>query len=206
MWSRQCRPAWPASITSASADGAAPEPRSTVLLHLLAVFAIGFAAAGFVLLAYRLRGKRAPGVAFLTAAGAAMLGYGIWSEYTWFSRTRSALPDAVVVIEDFKVRSPLQPWTYLLPRVSRFIAVDTRQLQTNPDLPGYVLTQLILVERFEPTRTVAQIIDCRDARATGVPPDADFTAAGLPADAQWRPLAVDGPLYSAVCSGGPRGG
>ena len=57
------------------------------MLHLIAVFAMAFAAAGFVLLAYRLRGKKPPRYLIPLAAGLAMIGYALWSDYSWAPRT-----------------------------------------------------------------------------------------------------------------------
>lgn len=172
------------------------------MFHLIAVFAVGFAAAGFLMLGARLTGRRAGKGLILVAAGVAMISYAIWSEYSWYSRTRDGLPARVQVVETFDVRSPLQPWTYLIPRTNRFVAVDTGAIRTNPAMPEGRMLELILVERLEPTRTVPLLIDCKGARQTEIAAGGDFTDNGLPKDPNWRPLPTAGPLYGLVCAGG----
>jgi hypothetical protein len=60
-----------------------------MFLELIAAFAAAFVAAGIVLAVNMATGGRLPRWAMPVAAGAAMLGYAVWSEYSWFARTRS---------------------------------------------------------------------------------------------------------------------
>jgi Zn-dependent protease with chaperone function len=172
------------------------------MLNLLATFAVAFCAAGFVFLAYRVRRRTPPKFMIPLAAGVAMLAYSIWSEYTWASRTIAALPKSVVVIEEFPYQAIWQPWTFLVPRVNRLIAIDRAQLQHNEHLPGYILCDLLLVARFEPARSVAEMVDCTQARRTLVVPSQGFADDGLPKDADWQPLARDSRYFQAVCGNG----
>ena len=171
------------------------------MLHLIAVFAIGFAAAGFVLLAYRLRGKKPPRYLIPLAAGLAMVGYALWSDYSWASRTIAGLPDHVMVVKRIPSSAPWKPWTYLFPQVDRFIAVDSAEIRRNDRLPGLVLAEVILVTRLEPAVTTRQLFDCAKARRTDVVESGDFTDQGLPMNPDWVPIERDDALYSAVCQG-----
>jgi len=177
------------------------------MFRLIAVFAIGFSAAGLVLLAFRAFGRRAPKTVYLTAAGMAMLGYAIWDEYTWEARTRAVLPERIEIVDALPARTPFQPWTYFFPRVNRLVAVDPARAHPHPKLADHVVVEVLLIERLEPTRTVAWIVDCANGRLTtlagaGAGAGAGAAETGLPADPAWRPVARDGRLFAMAC--GPR--
>ena len=170
-----------------------------MLLHLIAVFAMGFAAAGFVLLAYRLRGGKPPRYMIPLAAGLAMIGYALWSDYSWASRTIAALPDHVTVVKRVPASAPWKPWTYLFPQIDRFIALDTAETRRNERLPGYVLAQVLLVARQAQAVTTTQLFDCEGARRSDVRRDTDFTEEGLPVNPDWVPVEPTDELYREVC-------
>ena len=169
------------------------------MFHLLATFAIGAAAAGFVWLVFRTVRRKAPRYLIPLAAGAAMLAYNIWSEYTWYGRTVAGLPDHVVVVNAIPYESGWQPWTLVFPRVNRLVAIDTTQTRKNDKLPGFILAELVLAQRHDPTVTVLQMYDCNQARRTDVATAGGFDEDGLPLGADWLPVDVDSPLFSAVC-------
>lgn len=171
------------------------------MLHLIAVFAMGFAAAGFVLLAYRLRSKKPPRYLIPLAAGLAMIGYALWSDYSWAPRTIAGLPDHVAVVKRIPSSAPWKPWTYLFPQIDRFIAVDNAQTRRNDRLPGLVLAEVILVARLEPAVTTRQLFDCAQARRTDVIASDEFTEEGLPMNPDWVHLEPTDELYKAVCQG-----
>ena len=169
------------------------------MFHLIAVFAVAVCAAGFILLGYRIRGRKPPKFLVPLAAGGAMLAYAIYSEYSWYPRTVAALPDHVTVVEEVAYQRPWQPWTYLLPRVSRFVAIDRSQLRRNDDLPGYVLAEVIIAEFLEPTKVLTHMLDCRGGRIADVSLSTDVGADGLPLNATWLPARKESFLFETVC-------
>lgn len=170
-----------------------------MFLNLIATFSIGFCAAGIVLLLNKLSGKRLPGWLMPVAAGAAMFGYQMWNEYTWFERTEAALPNGVAVAQSYLYSNPIQPWTLLVPRVNRFVAVDVAGAQRNANAPDYALARLFLFERFTPTASRLAVFDC--ARPRRAPYDAgeEVTADGLPAESEWVAVAADDPVRAKAC-------
>lgn len=131
-----------------------------------------------------------------TSAGAAMLGFTIWTDYSWFGRTASALPDTVVVADRFTAHNPLQPWSLLAEPVNRFRAVDLESLSTHPAHADVRRAAVFLVTRYTPTFVTWQLFDCAGhRRADG----ADLGEDGLPAAAAWAPVSPDDPLLRAVC-------
>lgn len=172
------------------------------MLHLFAVFAIGFLVAGLVLLAYRLLGLKPPRFLIPLAAGSAMLGYAVWSDYSWASRTIAELPEHIQVVK--KVASPTawKPWTYLIPQVDRFVALDTSETRKNDRLPGLVLAEVILVARLESTVSTRQLFDCPNGRRTDIVASQEFTEDGMPANPDWVPLDSSDELFQTICRPG----
>ena len=169
------------------------------MLHLIAVFAVGFAVAGLVLLASRLLGTKPPRYLIPLAAGLSMLTYAVWSDYSWASRTIAELPDRIKVVKKISSSSPWKPWTYVVPQVDRFIVLDPSETRKNEKLPGFVLAEVILVARLEPAVTTRQLFDCERARRTDILSDDTFTADGMPVDPNWVPLDRDDALFSQLC-------
>lgn len=170
-----------------------------MLLNLLGTFIAGIAAAGAVMLLYRVLGKQAPRWLLPTVAGAAMLNFHIWNEYTWFDRASKALPDHVVVAEHYTYKSMLQPWTLLAPRINRFTALDRSSIRRNERAPGYVMADIYLVARLERTAKLTQIYDCKKERRTDVSRSTATNERGLPIDAVWIAWESDDSLFQLVC-------
>jgi hypothetical protein len=170
---------------------------------LISTFVVGAVTALFTWLFFRTIRRPMPRRALPLAIGLAMIAYAIWSEYSWGWRTADLLPADVEVIDRLPDRSPWRPWTYLYPRVTRMIAVDRGSVRRNPAVPGVVMVDLVLLERWMPTRRAVRMIDCPGARMADVTNPAAFEAGGLPPADAWSDLRMDGPIYGAVCAGQP---
>ncbi|MBK5933047.1 hypothetical protein C8N32_107132 [Rhodovulum imhoffii] len=172
-----------------------------MFLELIATFIAGIAAAGVALLLNMASGRRLPRWLMPVAAGAAMLGYTIWSEYSWAGRTVAALPDGVREIHRVRQKVLWKPWTYAAPQTTAVMAADLAGVAQNPAAPGVSLVDLYFFTRWMPARRVPQLVDC----AAGA--RADVSDAGLsdPAAARWRGLRPDDPLLKAVCAPESRG-
>jgi len=166
-----------------------------MFFELVATFAAGISAAGLALIANHLTGGRLPRWFLPVAAGAAMLGYTVWSEYTWGQRTRAALPDGVEVLMTVEESRIWKPWTYLAPQTTRIMALDRRGVQSKPEAPGIVLADLYLFQRWTPPAKRPQLVDCAEGRR------ADVSAEALadPSQAAWRSAGPDDPLMEALC-------
>lgn len=169
-------------------------------LDLVSTLVVGAAAALFTWLFFRVIRRPMPRRVLPIAIGLAMIAYAIWSEYAWEWQTTGLLPADVEVIERLADRSPWRPWTYLHPRVTRMIALDHGTLRRNPSFPNMVMVDLVLLERWLPTRRVVRLIDCAGKRSADVTDPAAFAAGGLPPADAWTPLRPDGPIYRPVCT------
>lgn len=131
-----------------------------MFLELIATIFAGFAVAGIVMLVGRLSGGRLPKWLAPVAAGLAMIGVTITSEYGWYDRSRAALPEGIVVAETGENRSLYRPWTYVVPFVERFAAIDTSTAKTHPALPGQYLTEVYFFGRWAPVSSLSVRLDC----------------------------------------------
>ena len=166
-----------------------------MFFELVATFAAGLATAGIVLILNHLSRGRLPRWLTPTAAGLAMIGYTVWSEYTWADRTIAAFPEGVEVVETVDETITWKPWTLVAPQVTRLIALDRFATRKNPNAPDTRLVDLYFYARWQPPAKVSQLIDC------AAPARADVTDAALsdPANAKWRALVADDPLIAAAC-------
>ncbi|MEO1543406.1 MAG: hypothetical protein AAFR75_05235 [Pseudomonadota bacterium] len=171
-----------------------------MFFHLVAVAVIGVTAALVVYIFKNQYPRSFPGYVYPIAIGASMLVYNVWAEYSWFSRTASALPAHIKVIRSYDVHSPIQPWTYLIPYKNRFAAVDLSTKRENPKTPGYAIASLILAKRFEPTIELKQIIDCNGKRSAEIDTTTKFGENGLPTNSVWSDEADLKPMIEAVCT------
>ena len=107
-----------------------------MLFELIAAIVAGFAGAGVILMANKLLGGRLPRWLTPAGAGLAMLAMAIVNEYGWYPRTVGGLPEGLEVATTAEDRAIYRPWTYVVPFVTRFLAVDTATMRTNDALPG----------------------------------------------------------------------
>mgnify|MGYP000105397030 CR=1 FL=1 len=166
-----------------------------MFFELIATFAAGIAAAGLALIAGHLSRGRLPRWITPLAAGAAMLCYAVWSEYTWAARTVEGLPEGVEVLTTVEETRFWKPWTYVVPQTTRIMALVRTGVQTKADAEGVLLADLYLFARWTPPAKRPQLVDCEaGARA-------DVTTAALadPDDATWRSVDAGDPLMEALC-------
>jgi hypothetical protein len=132
------------------------------------------------------------------SAGAGMLGFTLWNDYTWFGRVVYDLPPEVVVADTFTNRNALQPWSFIVAPVNRFRAIDLRTVEPLATAPDIRRAAVFIAARYSPTFVTPQLFDCANAaRADGDPSELD--ASGLPPPDAWVPLAPDDPLLRTVC-------
>ena len=166
-----------------------------MFLELIAVIVAGFAGAGVMMLIARAAGGRVPKWMIPVAAGAAMIGTTISSEYSWFDRTSSALPEGMQVVQTADSTAFYRPWTYLAPYTDRFIALDTENVRTNSTNADLYMADLYFFRRWGTIQSVELMVNCQ----TGQRAD---PALGDGGDPVWRDTAADDPIVNRVCDRG----
>jgi len=163
-----------------------------MFLELIAVVFAGLAGAGVMLAITRLAGNRLPKWLIPVAAGAAMLGTTISSEYSWFSRTSANLPEGLEVVQSLENKAVYRPWTYLFPYTDRFVALDQPNVRANQDNPDLFLADLYFFGRWRTVRSVEVMVDCDSGQRAD-------PALGDGSPPVWRDVPADDPIVTGVC-------
>lgn len=174
-----------------------------MIWNLVGTLVLGVTAASLVLVLCRLLGRPTPRWLLPLAAGATMLGFHVWTDYSWFARTAAGLPDHVIVARAYPSSDTLQPWTLIAPRIGRFSAVDVNSIRRHPDVPDVAMAIVYLVARWNPTVETRQLYDCAAPRRADAGIAMAVDAAGRPVDPDWVPLPPDDPVRAVVCDGRP---
>ncbi|PKP64747.1 MAG: hypothetical protein CVT86_03555 [Alphaproteobacteria bacterium HGW-Alphaproteobacteria-8] len=167
-----------------------------MLLTFFGAIAVGVLAACVAFIVRHFYGVNARFLIPLSA-GAGMLGFTVWNDYTWYGRNADGLPDTVQVARTIEKSWVVQPWTLVAPVVTRFQAVNLASVSRNVATPDVARATVYLVSRFQPTFETVQVFDCAGGRrsdAADAPGDG-----GVPPESAWVRIGLDDPLLSLVC-------
>lgn len=170
-----------------------------MFLELLATVIAGIAAAGVVMLLNRLTGRRLPGWCAPTGAGLAMVAMTISMEYSWYGRTVAALPEGITVAQSVEKQSFYQPWTYVVPYVNQFVAIDRATMKRHPALPDRRIADLYFFGRWSPLRTMPVAFDCGQGRRAILGTATQFGQNGEILNADWVDVGPDDLVLDAAC-------
>ncbi len=173
-----------------------------MFVELIATIVAGAAAAGLVMLINRTLGGRMPKWLAPVMAGVAMLATTISNEYGWYGRTTETLPDGLVVAQTVDTRAFYRPWTYVLPYVDRFVAIDTFSIQTHSAQPGIKLADTYFFGRWSTVSKLPVLTDCVDTRRAALMDGITFESGGAIDGADWVDVPDNDPIVSTVCGAG----
>lgn len=184
------------------ARGAGRKLHGTVymLTNLAVTIAMGAIGAGIVFLIAHLTGWKKPGSAYLIAAAAGMLGFAIYDEYSWFDRAVAGMPTTHQVVRSYGTSIAYQPWTFAVPRIYKFDAVDMASARANPKAPDLLLIKVLRVTRNVSSEAVTTLVECRRSRFAEITPLTTFDDAGLPSNADWQSLDDHPQMRAVVCA------
>lgn len=161
---------------------------------------VGFAAAGVVMLLFRLWGRKAPKYLIPFVAALAMFGYMIWDEYSWFERYEARLPQTVMIVETFADENVFAPWTLINAPINRFTAVDGEKLVENPNNPDEKRVTTLLLRKGGETLALTHLVDCAKGQRGYITPETRLDGNGFPIEINdWYSMDADDPIRSAVC-------
>lgn len=167
-----------------------------MLLEFIATISAGAGAAGLTLAAQKLTRGALPKWVMPTAAGAAMLGFSIWNDYTWFARSVASNGGDQVIATTVDARQIWRPWTYLKPVTTRYIALD----KAGAEIDGAtVLTNMSLVARRENSAIIPAAFDCLLSRRADLIGVTRGPMAEMLAQAKWIMLDASDPVLRAAC-------
>ena len=169
------------------------------LFNYIATFLVGGTVALMLWALLRTLMRKPPGWIYPAVIGATMIGFQIYADYSWFSRTAAGLPPTMVVTDTYAGTSPLKVWSYAIPIVDRFRVVDTASVKRNPAVPDLVIADVHLVTRFRQTVTTRQVFDCVGHRRADGYAGVTFDAEGRPQGLTWEDLSADDAMLRAAC-------
>lgn len=170
-----------------------------MFLELFATFAIGLAIAGIAMLLNRLIGNNLPRWITPASAGAAMILFVIYSEYSWFARTSASLPTGIEIAHSVKDKAIYRPWTYLWPYTNRFIAVDHHSLKKNKNFPDQRIIDLLVYGRYAPATRIRAVFDCDQGRRADLVEGVTFKEDGSLTSATWHQTGLSDPVTKTAC-------
>ena len=168
-------------------------------VDIITIIAAGFAAAGIVMILNRLIGGRLPRWAIPAGAGAGMILMSLTNEYRWYPRTLELLPAGFEVISTADHSAAYSPWTYVVPYVDRFVAVDLDGVQRNEGQPDLRLSRVIFFTRWEPVRVLPVVFDCAQGRSALLDAEKVFNDDGTVRVARWDQTGQNDPPTALVC-------
>ncbi len=118
-----------------------------MIWHLIAAIFAGLGAAGLGQLLRLASGKRLPRWLVPVFAGLGMLGYQVYTEYSWFDHKRGQLPPSAEVVDEERSQVFWRPWTYLVPLTNAFRVIDHDSLRS-AEIDGQRVVEFMLY-RFE---------------------------------------------------------
>lgn len=173
-----------------------------MFLEFVATIAAAFVLGGMAFGLNKVMRGRLPGWIVPAAAGLGMIGYQVWSEYSWLDRVTGTLPDGVEVVSTNALQVWYRPWTYAVPQVSRATAVDHRFERRNPAFPEQIMTAVVLMARWEPMRQFGVVYDCAAFRRADLMDQVVFSDDGSLEGATWVPVGREDSVLQAVCDQG----
>lgn len=156
----------------------------------------GLGAAGIALGIRAITRKKAPKWIIPAFAGAGMLGYLIYMEYTWFELKQTQLPEEAVVVSTEKYGAPWRPWAYVVPQVAAFTVLDTNSIMV--DNPEQNIVRFSLY-RFEQSYTDAvsqkmYLLNCDSRELVPIKGEQTLDTSAL------RTLSEDDQLLELACN------
>lgn len=170
-----------------------------MFLEFIATIFAGFAAAGVALILGKISGGRLPRWLMPVMAGLAMIGYTVWSEYTWFERTTATMPEGLVVVSQNESKALYRPWTYAFPLTDRFAALDEQSILTNESIPDQRLADMYFWGRWSPIQRVSVAFDCAQGRSAPIVEGVSMGEDGQIENASWSNVGLEDPALAAAC-------
>lgn len=170
-------------------------------LELLGSFFVALTL-GLLVWALRKRFPAIPGWFTPVSAGLGLIVTAIWMEYSWFDRVSGALPPGFVVTNPEASSSPLRPWTYVAPLVSRFTALDGSKLARHPQRSELIVAPVFGFARYQNPQNALMVFDCAGNRRVPLTEGMAIDANGTLTGADWLVLENPDGLQQAACKEG----
>lgn len=167
--------------------------------EMVATLVSAFVGAGLVLALNKLTGGRLPKWAMPVGAGLAMIVTTVATEYAWYDRTKDILPEGMTVVMEVENNSLYRPWTYIVPFVERFVALDEQSLRTHEAQPALRMVDLLFMGRWSAPEKMVVLGNCDTSQRAPLIDGVTFDASGQVAGVDWVTVPQDDPILAAIC-------
>ena len=168
--------------------------------EIIATLVSAFVGAGLVLILNKLTRGRMPKWAMPVGAGLAMIVTTVATEYAWYDRTRDLLPEGMTVVMEVENRSAYRPWTFAVPFVERFAALDEQSLRTHEAQPSLRMVDLLFMGRWSAPEKMVVLGDCAAGKRAPLIDAVEFDASGQVSGVDWVKVPADDPILTAICN------
>lgn len=172
-----------------------------MLWSLVATFVGGFAGGGVGLILYKLSRGRLPKGIIPVAAGIAMMITTVAQEYAWYPNNLANMSPQTVVLVEREQQAWWQPWTYVTPRVSGFVAYIPEEVRETAEGTGIFVVQTQLRERWQPAIIKPILVDCGASARAELFASTEIDDQGAVENAAWLAVEPDDPILAAICRG-----
>ncbi|MCK8483692.1 hypothetical protein MUY21_06540 [Aliiroseovarius sp. S2029] len=167
--------------------------------EIVATLVSAFVGAGLVLALNKLTGGRLPKWAMPVGAGLAMIVTTVANEYAWYERTRDLLPEGMTVVMEVENNSLYRPWTYVVPFVERFAALDEQSLRTHQAQPALRMVDLVFMGRWSAPEKMVVLGNCDTHQRAPLIDAVSFDTSGEVSGVDWVTVPADDPILTAIC-------
>ena len=168
-----------------------------MIWEFVATISAGLGAAGIMMM-IRLFVKKLPKWLVPAAAGLGMIGFQVYSEYTWFDHTRSLLPASAMVVAEVPESTFYKPWSYVKPQVLKFVAIDSTKTASVGESGQVLQTNLYFFERRMSAQTWPILINCQTRLQANAPQQNNGEPLSVDADA-WSKTDYSEKIALAIC-------
>ena len=168
-----------------------------MIWEFVATISAGLGAAGIMMM-IRLFVKKLPKWLVPAAAGLGMIGFQVYSEYTWFDHTRSLLPASAMVVAEVPESTFYKPWSYVKPQVLKFVAIDSTKTASVGENGQVLQTNLYFFERRMSAQTWPILINCQTRLQANAPQQNNGEPLSIDADA-WSKTDYSEKIAQAIC-------
>ncbi|MDV7339234.1 hypothetical protein RYZ26_06495 [Terasakiella sp. A23] len=134
-------------------------------------------------------------------AGITLFSYNIYMSYSWIDRMIDSYDTEIVVLKEYRSKSFFMPWTIIVPRVSHFIAANTKQEPEQIAGTNILHAPLVAMQEHVDPLNLSAFIKCEE-KLVSVQPLEQVAKAENPLDvAQWTPGSEFPYVMDYFCKG-----
>jgi len=175
-----------------------------MFIKIITLVAVGFAAAGFTMISFRLFGKKSPKALVIAMTGAGMLGFATWSTQNWSNNIQRNLPSYIQIVHETPYESWFEPWTKITAPIGHLTAIDhCKSPIRNENFPNRLIKNVLIFEIHKDLKEIRYMLDCEAKKSAFVPHTLEYDAQGNPLDLAWGEEPETAALLEALCTPDP---